>query len=100
MKFRLIPPGEFVMGRSSRDAVLFSNEEVENERVKLFPSGFQKKVVVDNELKTLHFKYVGEESQCTNLEEFEKQTEEAGGGTGVYKGKLLEEVAGGDLSWE
>src|SRR6476619_2629750 len=75
-------------------AVLYSNEEVETEKLRLFPSGFQKKVVFDNELKTLHFKYIGEESQCTNLEEFEKQTEEEGGGTGVYKGKLIAEVGG------
>jgi hypothetical protein len=81
-------------------AVLYSNEEVENERLRLFPTGFQKKVVFDNEMKTLHFKYIGEESQCTNLEEFEKQSEEEGGGTGVYKGKIIQEVAGGDLSYE
>lgn len=87
------PEGEFT-------AVLYSNEEVESEKLRLFPSGFQKKVVFDNELKTMHFKYVGPETQCANLEEFEKQTEEEGGGTGVYKGKLIEEVVGGDLSWE
>ena len=51
-------------------------------------------------MKALHFKYIGEESQCTNLEEFEKQTEEEGGGTGVYKGKIIQEVAGGNLSYE
>lgn len=28
MKFRLIPPGEFVMGRSPRDAEVFSNEKL------------------------------------------------------------------------
>jgi hypothetical protein len=81
-------------------AVLYSNEEVATEKLKLFPSGLQKKVVFDNELKTLRFKYIGEESQCTNLEEFEKQTEEEGGGTGVYKGKLIEEVVGGKLTGE
>jgi hypothetical protein len=81
-------------------AVTYTNEEVPTERLRLFPSGLQKKVVFNQELKALHFKYIGEESQCTNLEEFEKQTEEEGGGTGVYKGHLIEEVLGGDLSWE
>ena len=78
----------------------YTNTEVENEHLKLFPTGFQKKVIFDNELKTLHFKYIGEQSQCTNVEEFEKQTEEEGGGTGAYKGKLIEEVVNGNLSWE
>jgi len=81
-------------------AVNYTNTEVENEHLKLFPTGFQKKVIFDNELKTLHFKYIGEQSQCTNVEEFEKQTEEEGGGTGAYKGKLIEEVVNGNLSWE
>jgi hypothetical protein len=81
-------------------AVTYENVETPTERLRLFPSGLQKKVVFNNELRTLHFKYVGEETQCANLEEFEKQSEEEGGGTGVYKGKLIEEVAAGNLSWE
>jgi len=81
-------------------AVTYTNTEVENEHLKPFPTGFQKKVIFDNELKTLHFKYIGEGSQCTNLEEFEKQSEEEGGGTGAYKGKLIEEVLNGNLTWE
>ncbi|HEY4428371.1 MAG TPA: hypothetical protein VGN08_09230 [Solirubrobacteraceae bacterium] len=81
-------------------AVTYTNVETATTRLRVFPSGFQKKVVFNQELKTLHFKYVGEETQCANLEEFEKQSEEAGGGTGVYKGKIIQEVASGDLSWE
>jgi hypothetical protein len=81
-------------------AVNYTNVEVENGHLKPFPTGFQKKVVFDNELKGLRFKYIGEQSQCTNLEEFEKQTEEEGGGTGGYKGKLIEEVLNGNLTWE
>jgi hypothetical protein len=81
-------------------AVTYTNVETANERLKLFPSGFQKKVVFNHELRTLHFKYVGEETQCANLEEFEKQSEEEGGGTGVYKGRIIQEVVAGDLSWE
>jgi len=81
-------------------SVTYSNMEVPTERLKLFPSGLQKKVVFNHELKGMHFKYVGEETQCANLEEFEKQSEEETGATGSYKGKVIQEVAAGDLSWE
>jgi hypothetical protein len=87
------PTGEFL-------AVTFENQEVETERLKVFPSGFQEKVLFTQEIKAMKFKYVGPETQCANLEEFEKFSEEEGGGAGVYKGKILMENVSGNLHWE
>jgi hypothetical protein len=77
-------------------AAVFSNKEVE-----LKPSVFQTRLVIQNEFKKMKFKYAGEETQCTSAPEFEKLSEEGGGGSaGVYKGNLEERLIGGNLSWE
>jgi hypothetical protein len=82
-------------------AAVFSNTEVAATNLKAFPSGFQKRLVIQNEFKKMKFKYAGEETQCTSAPEFEKLSEEGGGGSaGVYKGNLEERLVAGDLSWE
>jgi hypothetical protein len=82
-------------------SALFSTIETPATNMKLFPSGFQKRMVIANEFKKMKFKYAGEETQCTTAPEFEKLAEENGGGaTGVYKGQLEERLLAGDLSWE
>jgi hypothetical protein len=82
-------------------SAVFSNIETPASNLKLFPSGFQKRMVISNEFKKMLFKYGGEENQCTTAPEFEKLSEEEGGSTvGSYKGQLEERLAAGDLSWE
>jgi hypothetical protein len=82
-------------------SAVFGNIEAEATNLKLFPSGFQKRIVIANEFKKMKFKYAGEETQCTTAPEFEKLAEENGGGaSGIYKGSLEERLNGGDLSWE
>jgi hypothetical protein len=82
-------------------SAVFSNIETPATNMKLFPSGFQKRMVISNEFKKILFKYAGEETQCTTAPEFEKLSEEGGGSnTGVYKGQLEERLLTGDLSWE
>jgi hypothetical protein len=76
-------------------AALFSNLPVATLK------GTQTRLVIANEFKKMQFKYAGEETQCTSAPEFEKLSEEGGGGaTGVYKGNLEERLVGGDLSWK
>jgi hypothetical protein len=82
-------------------SAVFSEVEVEQANLKLFPSGFQKRLVISNEFKKVKFKYAGEETQCTTAPEFEKLSEEGGGSIGgVYKGALEEKLVRGDLHWE
>jgi hypothetical protein len=82
-------------------SAVFSTIQTPATNIKLFPSGFQKRIVIANEFKKMQFKYAGEETQCTTAPEFEKLSEEGGGGTaGVYKGNLEERLGAGDLSWE
>src|ERR1700730_14142670 len=70
-------------------AAVFTNIEVADGHLKQFPSGFQKRLVIANEFKKLKCKYAGEETQCTTAPEFEKLSEENGGGvTGRYIGTL------------
>ncbi len=78
------PEGEF-------NAVAFGNEEVANPKVKLFPSGFQKKVVVSTELKKMEYSVEG--GACESFEKTE-------GHSGLQNGTLVEEVKSGNLSYE
>jgi hypothetical protein len=79
-------------------AAVYSNEEVPATNLKLFPSGFQKRLVIANEFKNMKFKYGGEETQCATAPEFEKQQEE--GHIGVWKGTFETWVSSGNLSFE
>jgi hypothetical protein len=82
-------------------SAVYGNTNHESTNLKLFPSGFQKRLVIANEFKKMMFKYAGEGSQCSSAPEFEKLSEEGGGGSaGVYKGSLEEQVNGGNLSFE
>jgi hypothetical protein len=61
---------------------------------KKFPSGFQKKLVFESDLKGVKYELLGGEGeqQCEQFLGEEKK------GVGTYKGNVTEEVIGGDLS--
>jgi hypothetical protein len=80
-------------------SAVYSNEEVPVLTSKTFPTGLQKRLVIANNFTKLKFKYVGE-TQCATGEEFEKQSEEGGGGiAGSWKGVVEAWVPGGNLSF-
>jgi len=76
--------------------VTYSNTSVKVEetptKLKLYPGGFQHKVIFTLNLKALKFKYA-EETQC-----FEDETKQEGG-TGTMKGEMVQEVSGGNLEF-
>jgi hypothetical protein len=78
------PTGEYT-------AVGYTNEEIENKHLKKFPSGFQKVVLIENALKNIEYTFV--EGQCSEFKKIEAKN-------GMYKGTLLDELIGGDLSFE
>jgi hypothetical protein len=78
------PEGEY-------SAVSFSTEEVESKKLKVFPSGFQKKLLIENNLKKIE--WVATAGQCTEFTKTEAKS-------GTYTGLLLDELVNGDLSFE
>jgi|SRR5271165_325695 len=78
------PEGEF-------GAASYANEEVANPKMKLFPSGFQKKVVVSTELKKMEYSVEG--GACESFGKTE-------GHSGLQSGTLTEEVKSGNISYE
>ncbi|HEX5224668.1 MAG TPA: hypothetical protein VFW29_06015 [Solirubrobacteraceae bacterium] len=77
--------------------VSYSNEAVPVEptptKLKLFPDGFQHKLVISYDLKPFKFKY-GEETQCAEDEEKQEF------GNGILQGELKDEVIGGNLEFK
>jgi hypothetical protein len=78
-----VPEGEY-------SAVSYFTEEYPTTNKKVFPSGFRKKLVIENELKGINYEYT--EGQCSEFEKTE--------GKGQYIGPLLDERVGGDLWFE
>jgi hypothetical protein len=72
-------------------AVSYETEEVPNAHKKAFPSGFQKKLRIENGLTSVKYAFVA--GQC---EEFEHPE----GSGGKIKGSILEERVGADLWFE
>jgi hypothetical protein len=76
--------------------VLYSNDPVKVEetptKLKLYPGGFQHKVIFTMDLKPLKFQFK-EETQC-----FEDEAKTQGSG-GIIKGAIVEEVVGGNLEF-
>jgi hypothetical protein len=70
---------------------VFSPTEVASTKIKLFPSGFQHKLVITNVFT--HLITETEEGKC---EEFNKTESK----TGYYKGSFTEEVIGGNVNFE
>jgi hypothetical protein len=70
-------------------SVLYTNEEIAVPFTKKFPTGMQKQLLIDNELKKIEYEL--SEGQC---EEF-KKTE---GKNSSYKGFIKDEVVNGQLS--
>jgi hypothetical protein len=81
LKFKKVPA----------EVASFSNEEVPNSKVKLFPSGFQTKLLITPDFQKMEWSF--SEGRC---EEF-KTTE---GTNGSYEGSFSEELVKGDLSWQ
>lgn len=73
-------------------AAVFSPEEVAATNLKLFPTGFQKKLVIANEFKSMDYS-IFEKGLCSELEKTE-------GNNGRYTGKLDLEVLSGNLGFE
>lgn len=69
----------------------FSTEEVANEHIKLFPSGFQKQLLISPKFSKMEYSF--EEGECSEF----KNTE---GKNGTYEGTLKEELIKGNLSWQ
>jgi hypothetical protein len=82
------PEGEF-------SAVTYTNESVPTENLKKFPSGFQKKLSIANELKGMTYEFEG--GQCTGEGGFEEPAKKEEGKTAKYIGSLVEEVVSGNL---
>ena len=86
------PEGEY-------SSAVYSNNEipVEESKLKRFPSGFQKRLVIANEFKAM--KYTYEEGQCLGEGGFEEEFKGAEAKTGFYKGTFEEWVEGGNLGF-
>ncbi|MCW3029677.1 MAG: hypothetical protein JWN81_2888 [Solirubrobacterales bacterium] len=99
---KIVIPAQTIPVRAiSHPGEEFSSAVFSNTEFELKTGVFQKRLVIQNEFKKMKFKYAGEETQCTSAPEFEKLSEEGGGGSaGVYKGSLEERLVGGSLSWE
>ena len=78
---------------------VFSNNEVpvEESKLKRFPSGFQRRLVISNEFKGM--KYVYEEGQCLGEGGFEEEFKGAEARTGFFQGAFEEYVEGGNLGF-
>jgi hypothetical protein len=93
-----VPAGAVKKPESQWSAAVYSNEEVPNESLTKFPSGFQKKLVIADEFKGMEFVY--EEGQCVGEGGFEEGAPHTEGKTAKYIGTIRQEVAGGNLSVE
>ena len=71
-------------------SVTFATEEFKYTNKTLFPSGFQKKILIENSLKAIEYEATA--GQCS---EFTKHQ-----GKGTYNGAFLDELIKGDLSYE
>jgi hypothetical protein len=80
--------------------ITYSNTEVEVEptpiKLKLYPGGFQHKVIFSYKLQPFIYKYK-EETQCFEVEESEGHKTEYS--AGQFKGELTSEVVGGNLEF-
>lgn len=87
------PEGEF-------SAAVYSNEDVpvEEKQMKKFPSGFQQKLLIENEFKGMEWSF--EEGQCLGEGGFEKEAPHTENKTGFYKGSLREEIGSANLGYE
>jgi hypothetical protein len=81
--------------------ISYSNEEIPVEetptKLKLFPGGFQHKILLTFNLKPFEYQY-GEGTQCRTVEEEEGHQTTLGGGQ--YKGELVAETFVGNLEFK
>jgi hypothetical protein len=94
---QIVPARAKVKPEEEYSQVKYSNDPVAVEetptKLKLYPGGFQRKVLATFELKPFKYKYA-EETQCFEHEE------KVEFGSGNYKGELLTEVVGGNLEFK
>jgi hypothetical protein len=65
---------------------------------KKFPSGFQQRLIIEQNFKNMEWHF--EEGQCMGEGGFEEEAKAQEGKTGVYEGALEEQVIGGNLGFE
>jgi hypothetical protein len=79
----------------------YSNESIAEEetpaKLKEYPGGFQKKLIISFDLKPFKYQY-GEETQCRTVEEEEGHKTEYG--SGQWKGEFLVEIPGANLEFK
>jgi hypothetical protein len=89
------PEGEY-------SAATYSNNFVPVEETlansKKFPSGFQEKLIINNEFKGMEWHL--EEGQCAGEGGFEEEAKNAEGKTGLYIGAVEHTLNGGNLGFE
>jgi len=66
--------------------------------LKKFPSGFQERLVIDNEFAGMAWKL--EEGQCAGEGGFEEKAKAEQGKSGIYEGALELQIIGGNLGFE
>jgi hypothetical protein len=95
-----IPAKAIVKPEEEFSQVSYSNTEVKVEetptKLKLYPGGFQHKVIFSYDLKPFKYRYK-EETQCFEVEELEGHKVEYA--AGQFKGELISEVMGGNLEF-
>jgi hypothetical protein len=96
---QIVPAKAAVNANGTYSAATYSTKEVPVEaKIKQFPSGFQDKLVIQNEFKDMEWSY--EEGQCLGEGGFEKTAPHEEGKSGVYKGALEETLNAGNLSFK
>ncbi|HEX3693206.1 MAG TPA: hypothetical protein VHU13_07670 [Solirubrobacteraceae bacterium] len=92
---KVIWPAQSIPAKPSTSypvAALFSNEMTPAGNLKLFPSGFQQKLVIASEFKGMLYQ-IEEKGLCSEFSNVEKNN-------GRYNGQLQLEVSGGNLGFE
>jgi hypothetical protein len=89
------PEGEF-------SSAVYSNNLVEVEptpnQLKKFPSGFQERLIIDNNFKAMEWHF--EECQCVGEGGFEQEAKATEGKNAKYEGAVEHQIPGGNLGFE
>lgn len=94
-----VPARAVVKPEEVFSAVTYANNEVpvEAKKIKQFPTLMKSKLVITNNFTTMQWNY--EEGQCLGEGGFEEGITKTEAKNGIYRGKLEEEVAGGNIGF-
>jgi hypothetical protein len=97
---QIVPAKAAVNANGTYSAATYSTKEVpvEVKKIKQFPSGFQDRLVIQNEFKNMAWSY--EEGQCLGEGGFEKTAPHEEGKSAIYNGTLEETLNAGNLSFK